>query len=203
MRKGFTFLDEAVPGIRWDSKYATWDNMTGKPMEGYEVNRIIVSEELGKALLKAREEAAAFGYGLLVWDGYRPQRASDELVEWLTDAKNEQGKDAYYPKLSHMELLTKGYVHKRSAHSRGCAVDLALYLLETWDLVPMGTNYEFMDERSVHGAEGLTATELKNRELLRYIMEQSGFMACGAKWWHYELKKEPYPNRYFNFPIKE
>ena len=31
MNEGFAFVDELVPGIRWDAKYATWDNFTGNP----------------------------------------------------------------------------------------------------------------------------------------------------------------------------
>ena len=26
MNEDFVFLDEFVPGVRWDAKYATWDN---------------------------------------------------------------------------------------------------------------------------------------------------------------------------------
>lgn len=72
MEKGFVFLDEAMHGIRWDAKYATWDNFTGRPVNGYEANRIVGTFELAEALQKARERAAALGYGLLLWDAYRP-----------------------------------------------------------------------------------------------------------------------------------
>ena len=41
MNGDFVFLDECVPGIRWDAKYATWDNFTGKPVDGYLVNRVV------------------------------------------------------------------------------------------------------------------------------------------------------------------
>ncbi|HAQ1584023.1 TPA: M15 family metallopeptidase, partial [Enterococcus faecium Efm-HS0661] len=72
MEKGFTFLDEILNDVRWDAKYATWDNFTGKPIDGYEVNRIIGTYELADALLKVQELAFNQGYGLLLWDGYRP-----------------------------------------------------------------------------------------------------------------------------------
>ncbi len=75
MEKGFTFLDEILNDVRWDAKYATWDNFTGKPIDGYEVNRIIGTYELADALLKVQELAFNQGYGLLLWDGYRPQQA--------------------------------------------------------------------------------------------------------------------------------
>jgi len=49
---GFVFLDEVLSGVRWDAKYATWDNFTGTPVDGYEVNRIVGSHALADALLE-------------------------------------------------------------------------------------------------------------------------------------------------------
>lgn len=54
MKQNFIFLDEMLPDIRWDAKYATWDNFTGKPVDGYEVNRIAGTKELGTALRRAQ-----------------------------------------------------------------------------------------------------------------------------------------------------
>ena len=48
------FLDEALRGVRWDAKYATWDNFTGRPVDGYEANRIVGSYALAGALREAR-----------------------------------------------------------------------------------------------------------------------------------------------------
>ena len=50
MEPGFAFLDEVLPGIRWDAKYATSDNFTGKPVDGYGVNRIVVSDPVAAGL---------------------------------------------------------------------------------------------------------------------------------------------------------
>lgn len=68
MEKGFIFLDEILYGVRWDAKYATWDNFTGKPVDGYEVNRIVGTYDLALALRKAQKQAEALGYGLLLWE---------------------------------------------------------------------------------------------------------------------------------------
>ncbi|HGC6174954.1 TPA: M15 family metallopeptidase, partial [Enterococcus faecium] len=67
MENGFLFLDEMLHGVRWDAKYATWDNFTGKPVDGYEVNRIIGTKAVAFALREAQIHAAALGYGLLLW----------------------------------------------------------------------------------------------------------------------------------------
>ena len=41
--------------MRWDAKYATWDNFTGKPVDGYLANRIVGTRALCAALERARE----------------------------------------------------------------------------------------------------------------------------------------------------
>ncbi len=82
MSGDFVFVDKFVAGIRWDAKYATWDNFTGKPVDGYLANRIVGTRALCTALERARDEAAAIGFGLLLWDGYRPQRAVDCFLRW-------------------------------------------------------------------------------------------------------------------------
>ncbi len=201
MEKGFVFLDEAVQGIRWDAKYATWDNFTGRPVNGYEANRIVGTFELANALLKAREQAAGLGYGLLLWDAYRPQRAVDCFLRWSVQPEDGLTKEKHYPNIAREEMISMGYVASQSSHSRGSAVDLTLYQLDTGDMVTMGSNFDFMDERSHHTSKAVTDTESKHRRLLRSIMEQSGFEAYENEWWHYLLKDEPYPDCYFDFPI--
>lgn len=202
MEQGFVFLDEVLRGIRWDAKYATWDNLTGKPVDGYEVNRIAGSRELAAALLEAKELAAARGYGLLLWDGYRPQRAVDCLLQWAAQPEDGRTKQSFYPNINRSEIITKGYIAAKSGHSRGSAIDLTLYHLGTGELVSMGSGFDFMDERSHHGAKGISGSESQNRDLLRTIMENSGFEPYIYEWWHYVLINEPYPDDYFNFPLK-
>ncbi len=201
MEKGFVFLDEVLRGIRWDAKYATWDNFTGKPVDGYEVNRIVGTNELAAALHAAQERAAVLGYGLLLWDGYRPQRAVDCFLQWSEEPEDGRTKSKHYPNINRSEIIQKGYVATRSSHSRGCAIDLTLYRLDTYALVPMGGDYDLMDVISHHEAKGITEAEARNRRLLRSIMESSGFLSYDCEWWHYSLEKEPYPGTYFDFPI--
>jgi D-alanyl-D-alanine dipeptidase len=201
MMDGFVFLDEVLPGIRWDAKYATWDNFTGKPVDGYEVNRIVGTRALAAALLVAQEQAAVLGYGLLLWDGYRPQRAVDCFLQWSKEPEDNQTKAKHYPHISRAAMIERGYIAAKSGHSRGSAIDLTLYQLDTKTLVPMGTDFDLMDALSHHGAQGITKEETENRRLLRSIMEASRFNPYDCEWWHYTLKKEPYPDTYFDFPI--
>ena len=201
MQNEFVFLDQILHGVRWDSKYATWDNFTGKPVDGYEVNRIVVTHALADALQAAKDKASALGYGLLVLDGYRPQRAVNCFLHWSAQPEDGRTKEKYYPNIARSEMVTKGYVATKSSHSRGSAVDLTLYRLDTDALVPMGSSFDFMDERSHHTSKRIPSNETENRRLLCSIMEYSGFESYEYEWWHYMLKNEPYPNSYFDFPI--
>jgi len=201
MERGFVFLDEALSGVRWDAKYATWDNFTGTPVDGYEVNRIVGSDALADALREAKTRAAALGFGLLLWDAYRPQRAVNRFLEWSAQPEDGSTKERFYPNIERAEMFTNGYVAPKSGHSRGSAVDLTLYRLETGDLAAMGGGHDLMDERSHHGASGVSDIEAQNRRRLCSIMEQSGFARYESEWWHYSLRDEPYPDTYFDFPI--
>ena len=202
MESGFVFLDEALRGVRWDAKYATWDNFTGTPVEGYEVNRIVGSLSLADALLEATRRAAALGFGVLLWDAYRPQRAVNRFLEWSGQPEDGRTKARFYPNIDRAAMFSSGYVAPKSGHSRGSAVDLTLYGLETGELAPMGGDHDLMDARSHHGARGVSDVEARNRHTLCDVMEQSGFRRYDCEWWHYALRDEPYPDTYFDFPIR-
>ncbi|MET7689086.1 D-Ala-D-Ala dipeptidase VanX [Streptomyces sp. NPDC005483] len=201
MNENFAFVDELVPGIRWDAKYATWDNFTGKPVDGYLANRIVGTKVLCAALEKARDKAGSLGFGLLLWDGYRPQRAVDCFVRWSRQAEDGRTKPRHYPHIDRSDMFELGYVATMSGHSRGSTVDVTLYHLDTGELASMGGGHDLMDARSHHGATVIEQAEARNREQLRFLMEDCGFTSYAYEWWHYTLKEEPYPDTYFDFPI--
>jgi D-alanyl-D-alanine dipeptidase len=201
MHDDFAFVDELVPDIRWDAKYATWDNFTGKPVDGYLVNRIVASRALCSALEEAREAAASLGFGLLLWDGYRPQRAVECFLRWSQEPEDGRTKVRHYPNIRRSKMFEQGYVAAKSGHSRGGTVDLTLYDLATGELVPMGGGHDLMDPISHHGAKGITPVQGDNRQHLLSIMEQGGFSPYECEWWHYTLNDEPYPDTYFDFPV--
>jgi D-alanyl-D-alanine dipeptidase len=201
MNDDFVFVDELVSGVRWDSKYATWDNFTGKPVDGYVANRIVGTGALCAALERARDGAASLGFGLLLWDGYRPQRAVDCFLRWSKQSEDGRTKLRHYPNIDRTEMFENGYVATKSGHSRGSTVDLTLYHLATGELAPMGGDHDLMDPISHHGTKEIRQVEARNRHILCSIMNDSGFISYDCEWWHYTLKHEPYPNTYFDFPI--
>jgi D-alanyl-D-alanine dipeptidase len=202
MNHDFVFVDESVPGIRWDAKYATWDNFTGKPVEGYFANRIVGTMALCAALQSAQEVAASLGFGLLLWDGYRPQRAVDSFLRWSRQAEDGRKKLRHYPNIDRPQMFQMGYVASQSGHSRGSTVDLTLFHLGSGELIQMGGDHDLMDPVSHHSAIGISPLEAKNRRTLCFIMEGCGFSSYECEWWHYSLRDEPYPNTYFDFPIR-
>ena len=201
MREDFVAVDELVSGLRWDAKYATSDNFTGGPVDGYLADRIIGTRALCEALQRAQEKAESVGLGLHVWDGYRPQRAVDAFIRWAQQPEDDRTKLRHYPNISRAEMFEKGYVAAKSGHSRGSTVDLTLYHLPTGELVAMGGGHDLMDPISHHGAAGITQAEASNRQFLRSTMEACGFQAYQQEWWHYTLRDEPHPDTYFDFPI--
>lgn len=201
MRDDFVFVDEVVEGIRWDAKYATSDNFTGAPVDGYLVNRIVGTQALCAALAGVRDAAATRGLGVLLWDGYRPQRAVERFQRWAAQPEDGRTKQRYHPRISRSEMFEKGYVAARSGHSRGSTVDLTLFHLDSGELVEMGGDHDLMDPVSHHGAPGIDPVATANRELLCSLMESNGFLRYEAEWWHYTLRDEPYPDTYFDFPV--
>ena len=48
----------------------------------------------------------------------------------------------------------------------------------------------------------ITKEQFANRMLLREIMLAHGFKPIAEEWWHLTLKNEPYPDTYFDFPVR-
>ena len=200
--QGFVYLDGCLPNVRWDAKYAGADNFVGEAIDGYRVNRVVGSLELGERLKRAAERAENMGLGLLLWDAYRPQRAVDHFVRWTLRPENGKTKARHYPRLEKNVLIEQGYIAARSGHSRGGTVDLTLCSLKDGAQLDMGGYFDLMDESSHHGAAGLTKLQEDNRYLLKGLMEACGFRAYSAEWWHYTMANEPYPDTYFDFVIE-
>ena len=126
MEKGFVWLDAAVPGIFWDAKYASDDNFTGAPVDGYTVGRVAGTPGLAAALALAEARAETAGLRLCLWDAYRPQRAVDCFLRWCAAPEDGRTKQKHYPNIAKGDIVPLGYVAARSGHSRGSAVDLTL-----------------------------------------------------------------------------
>ncbi|MBG9377238.1 M15 family metallopeptidase [Panacibacter sp. DH6] len=155
--------------IKLDIRYATSNNFVGRPV--YQEARAFLQRPAAEALVKINASLRPLGYGLLVFDGYRPWSVTKLFWDITTE---ENKKFVADPK-------------KGSRHNRGCAVDLSLYELSTGKEVTMTGIYDEMSERSFPDYKGGTAQQRKLRDLLREKMELNGFTVYPYEWWHYDF----------------
>jgi D-alanyl-D-alanine dipeptidase len=158
------------PTIKLDIRYATPNNFTGKPV--YDEARAFLQRPAAEALVRVSRALRAKGYGLAVFDGYRPWFVT-KLFWDLTPADKKQ---------------FVGDPSKGSRHNRGCAVDLTLYDLKTGLEVSMPGEFDEMTERSHVSYAGGMPEQRRLRDLLRASMEAEGFSVYEPEWWHYDFK---------------
>ncbi|GAA5524445.1 D-alanyl-D-alanine dipeptidase [Microbulbifer aestuariivivens] len=192
----------AAPSIRVDMKYFSGDNLVGEPLDGYESNRCLLAPEAARALMAVAEDLSTQGLGLEVFDCYRPQRAVNHFVRWAAEPEDFSTKPDFYPREEKSQMFERGYIAERSGHSRGATVDLGLFRLESGASLDMGTSFDFMDERSATEFPLENVQAQQNRLLLREAMESRGFVNYTQEWWHYTFKPEPWPEQYFDFPVR-
>lgn len=202
MPPGFVYLDEAIPSIQLELRYATEDNFVGRRIDGYVRPRAILSAEAAHALRNVQHELAGFGLGLKVFDAYRPQRAVDDFLRWAADAEDTKKKAEYYPDVDKPELFKQGYLAERSGHSRGSTVDLTVIALDSKQELDMGGRYDYFGPASWPTSTVPAASQRANRMLLQTLMLKHGFTPYPQEWWHFTLKDEPYPDRYFDFVVE-
>lgn len=200
--KGFVHLQDVIPNVVCEVRYFSEDNFVGARVDGYQAPVIIVTEQTANALAKVQKQLAPFGLGLKVFDGYRPQSAVDHFVRWAKDLNDIKTKDKYYPEVPKSELFQSGYVARRSSHSRGSAVDLTIVGLETGEELDMGSGFDFFSPVSWPESMAVNAQQRAHRMLLRMIMLDNGFIPYKKEWWHFNLKNEPFPDKYFDFPVE-
>ena len=202
--EGFVFLDEYIPGIEIDLRYYSNDNFVGDTIDGYHTAKCVVSLKAAEALKKINEELNAKGFGLKVFDAYRPQQAVDHFVRWAKDLGDTLMKSVYYPEVNKSELFAKGYIAEKSGHSRGGTVDLTLIYLKGENKgreLDMGTGWDFFSPTSWPSSDAVTEEQKENRMLLQSVMIKYGVKHLKEEWWHFTLEDEPFPDTYFNFPV--
>ena len=158
------------PSIRLDIRYATAQNLAGRAV--YDEARAFLQRPAAEAAVRAHRALRAHGYGLLVFDGYRPWRVTKLFWEVTPPEKRE-----------FVANPAKG-----SKHNRGCAVDLSLYDLGTGREVEMPSAYDEMTPRAYPDYAGGPAEARQRRDLLRRVMEAEGFTVEPNEWWHFNYK---------------
>jgi D-alanyl-D-alanine dipeptidase len=170
-RRPSDLLDLAsIPSIKFDIRYATSNNFMGFPL--YDRPAAYLQRPAAEALGRVAQQLAKDGFGLLVYDAYRPWFVS----QMFWDAT---------PESAHMFVADPA---AGSRHNRGCAVDLTLYHLSSGDPVHMTGRYDEMSRRSYADFIGGTSEQRSLRDLLRRAMEAEGFTVYPQEWWHFDYK---------------
>ena len=99
-------------------------------------------------------------------------------------------------------LFVEDYIAKRSGHSKGSTVDVTIIDGNTGKPLDMGSEFDFFGKASWTNYQDITDEQKANRKLLLEVMTKYGFVNFYKEWWHYTLKNEPFPNTYFDFPVK-
>lgn len=198
---GFVILSEYVPGIIQEIRYYSTYNFIGDRIDGYEEPCALLTVEAARALRSVSNEMAVQGYRLKIFDAYRPVSAVKHFVLWGIEDQDIRMKQYFYPDLDKQELFAKGYIAKKSSHSRGSAVDLTLLDMRTGKELDMGSPFDLFDEISHPDCRDITEEQYANRMTLQRAMVRNGFSPIDCEWWHFSLTEEPYPDTYFEFPV--
>jgi len=158
------------PTIKLDIRYAGANNFLGKPV--YKESRAFLQRPAAEALLKAHQQLARNGYGLLIHDGYRPWAITKLFWDMTSGFQRE-----------FVANPATG-----SKHNRGCAVDLTMYDLATGLVVEMPGGYDEMTPRSYPDYPGGAPEARAKRDLLRQAMEGHDFTVEPNEWWHFNFK---------------
>lgn len=185
-REKLADMRTAVPGARFELRYATTNNFTSAVLPGYGAAVPLLRREAAVALAKVEKELELRGFGLKVFDGYRPRRGTLGMVAWCEANKR-------------VDLLDNGYIARRSRHNQGVAIDLTVVNFKSGYELDMGTPFDnFTDKAHTANAVGLQAA---NRRILGEAMTRAGFVNYADEWWHFFFEvTDPMP---FDLPLEK
>lgn len=176
---GLVELTKLDPTIRLDIRYATPNNFTGRIL--YDEPRAFLERVAAEALLRAHAKARDEGFGLTIFDAYRPWSVTKKL--W----------DATPPSKRNYVANPK----QGSRHNRGCAVDLTLHDLASDGLVEMPSAYDDFSKKAHRDFMDASAEALTNRARLERLMEAEGFIGMSNEWWHFDHQD------WRNYPVRD
>jgi D-alanyl-D-alanine dipeptidase len=222
------YLRTIDPTIEQDIRYASAHNFTGHPLDGYAAAECLLTREAANALARVQASLRTQGYGLKVFDCYRPARAVADMGRFATQPGDPR-KAEFYPRVDKQDFWRLGYVARVSNHSRGSTVDLTLtgpkaLPAATWSAdagqvdctapyarrwhdgaLDMGTGFDCFDERTHTDSPLINSTARDHRRLLSQAMEKQGFTGYSKEWWHFTYSAATQgagtPNDVMDFPI--
>ncbi|WP_172449828.1 M15 family metallopeptidase [Porphyrobacter sp. HT-58-2] len=156
------------PRFRFDIRYATSANFMGRVL--YPVARAVAQRPVAEALSRVQTRAEAVGYGLLIFDAYRPWRITKMMWDETPPEKREFVAD---PRTG-------------SRHNRGCSIDLSLH--RDGAEVAMPSPYDDFTAAAYRSNTDASLEALAASRLLEEWMVAEGFVPLANEWWHYDWK---------------
>ena len=166
--KKFVDLEDYIPGIVLDIRYATKNNFTGEQI--YRQPKAFVRLPVAMALLKVQQELNKEGLGLKIYDAYRPYAATLKFYDVLPDT-----------------MFVAAPWHG-SRHNRGCAVDVSLVDLSTGKELEMPSAFDDFSEKAWPSNHKVSEAVRNNCDLLINTMKNHGFTVYPYEWWHYDYE---------------
>ena len=154
-----------IPDIVVDLRYATEENFTNQQI--YPFTDAWLRYGTVKKLMAVQEELKQLGYGLKIWDGFRPASAQFKL--W-----------AVCPDPTYVANPNKGF----SSHSRGNTVDITLVNADGTELV-MPTGFDDFSKQADRDYSDCSQAAAENALLLEQLMINYGFKPYSGEWWHF------------------
>jgi zinc D-Ala-D-Ala dipeptidase len=179
-KQGLVNIKNVDATILVDLKYSSNDNFVGKDVYGC-LSACYLQKKTANMLANASKylKIENKNYKLLIYDGTRP--ASIQRILWESLKQYSAAKRELY-----VANPAKG-----SIHNYGCAVDLTIADINGIPL-DMGTKYDYfgelaypIKETQMLAAGKLSKAQIKNRKLLRKVMQQAGFSPIKYEWWHF------------------
>lgn len=161
-------LAQTVPGLKFDLRYAQADNCFGQVLT--DDQRAFLDADAAQALAQAQQYLKPYGYGILVWEAYRPWSVSKLAYDALPADKK-----------SMLPSPEAGF-----SHNTGRSIDVSLYLLANGENAGMISGFDEPSVRQYASFAGGTTLERYRRDLLRSAMQMAGFTASETEWWHFD-----------------
>lgn len=161
-------VDTLEPSIKLCIRYATPNNFLGRTF--YDQPRALLQFPVAVSLVEAHRELMMHGFGLIVFDAYRPWSVTKLLWDLTPELKRQFVAN---PKTG-------------SIHNRGCAADVSLYSIANNADLEMPSEYDEMSERSLPSYGGGSVQQRHNRDMLRTVMERHQFTVHPMEWWHFD-----------------
>lgn len=161
-------LKKYIPSLRFDLRYAGNENFMHEKLYP-KIKTTYLRRAAASALKNAVEDLKVMGLGISIFDAYRPYHITFLMWQKIGDPR-------------YVADPSKG-----SGHNRGIAIDLTLMKLSDKEPLPMPTDFDNFSDTAHSGFEDLSDSIKQNRDILKKVMEQNGFIQLTTEWWHFYL----------------